>query len=202
MKFLFIFFILLFSSPLFAEDISDFEIGGMKIGDSLLDFMSKDKILEGINESKYMYEHIGDEFGEIYIFESSGKYDFFSVWIKTPKQNYITKSDYLIYSIRGVKSFDGEDIDKCYQEMLLIEKSISKEISSEVIKDVGEPFKHRIDPSGKSLVKETAFRFENGDYISIQCTDFEENLRIKNNWTEGLSVGLRTKEFYGWFRPS
>ena len=33
-----------FSAPSFADDIRDFQIEGMSIGDSLLDYMSKDEI--------------------------------------------------------------------------------------------------------------------------------------------------------------
>ena len=42
-------FVLLFSSAVLAEDISDFQVEGMSIGDSLLEFFSK----EEIKENKY-----------------------------------------------------------------------------------------------------------------------------------------------------
>ena len=42
------------SSPsVFAYDISDFEIDGISIGDSLLDYMTKEEILEEIEVNKY-----------------------------------------------------------------------------------------------------------------------------------------------------
>ena len=44
-----LFSIFLLSSPsVFADDISDFEIEGMSIGDSLLDYMTEEKILKEI----------------------------------------------------------------------------------------------------------------------------------------------------------
>ena len=46
MKTLLTFFILFFSSSVFAEDISDFQIEGISIGDSLLDFFSEAEIKE------------------------------------------------------------------------------------------------------------------------------------------------------------
>ena len=49
-------FFLLFSSPVMADDISDFEIEGMSIGDSLLDYMSEEKIKTELEENRYMYE--------------------------------------------------------------------------------------------------------------------------------------------------
>ena len=44
MKILLALFILFFSSSLFADDISDFEIEGMSIGDSALDYFSKEQL--------------------------------------------------------------------------------------------------------------------------------------------------------------
>ena len=50
MKILLTLFVLFFSSLLFAEDISDFEIEGMSIGDSLLDYMSEDEIMDAFSD--------------------------------------------------------------------------------------------------------------------------------------------------------
>ena len=45
MKTLLTFWFLLFSSFVFAEDISSFEIEGMSVGESLLDYFNKEEIL-------------------------------------------------------------------------------------------------------------------------------------------------------------
>ena len=58
MKILFTLFVLFFSSSLIADDISDFEIEGISIGDSLLDYFKKEKIKEFINH-KSSYFSIG-----------------------------------------------------------------------------------------------------------------------------------------------
>jgi len=44
MKTLLTLFVLLFSSSVLADDISDFEIEGMSIGDCLLDYFSEEEI--------------------------------------------------------------------------------------------------------------------------------------------------------------
>ena len=56
-KLLILLFSLLFlSSPsVFADDISDFTIEGISIGDSLLDYMTEDEIFEGIEFTKDWY---------------------------------------------------------------------------------------------------------------------------------------------------
>ena len=53
-----LFSILLLSSPsVFAEDISDFQIEGISIGDSLLDYMTEEKILKEIERTKNYYSY-------------------------------------------------------------------------------------------------------------------------------------------------
>ena len=67
-----LFAILFLSSPsVFADDISDFEIEGMSIGDSLLDYMTKDEILKEIEENKDMYSELNDpyKYVEVYLFQ-------------------------------------------------------------------------------------------------------------------------------------
>ena len=45
MKIILTFFVLLFSSSVVAEDIADFQIEGMSVGDSLLDYFKEEEIL-------------------------------------------------------------------------------------------------------------------------------------------------------------
>ena len=54
MKKTLIIFVLLFSSKVFADDISDFEIEGMSLGDSLLDYFSEEEIIE---KEEYFYKN-------------------------------------------------------------------------------------------------------------------------------------------------
>ena len=68
MKILLTLFVLLFSSSVFADAISDFEIEGMSLGDSLLDYMSEEEILEEIEETKDIYHFLNepDKYSEVY----------------------------------------------------------------------------------------------------------------------------------------
>ena len=45
-----------FSAPSFADDIRDFQIEGVSIGDSLLDYFSETEIE---NQTQYIYEDMG-----------------------------------------------------------------------------------------------------------------------------------------------
>ena len=54
-----LFSILLLSSPsVFADDISDFKIEGIGVGDSLLDYMTEDEIFKQIELTKNDYYYL------------------------------------------------------------------------------------------------------------------------------------------------
>ena len=49
-------FVLLFSSSVVADDISDFQIEGISIGDNLLDYFSEDEIKKNYRSHYYKYK--------------------------------------------------------------------------------------------------------------------------------------------------
>ena len=193
MKTLLIIFILFFSSLVVAEDISDFEIEGMSVGDSLLDYMSEDEIKKEIDENRYMYERLTEEFGEVYLFTELQTYEFMSFFVKTDDEKF------LIYSIRGGINFI-EDMKGCISKL----NNIAEEVSSmfQNAEKTQDTIKHDIDPTGRSIIEDVTFYLDSGDIVSVQCTNFEESLRIKNNWTEGLNVSIRALQIYEWFYPN
>ena len=116
--------------------------------------------------------------------------------------SFFVKTDdekFLIYSIRGGITFI-EDMKGCISKL----NNIVAEISSmfQNAEKTQDTIKHGIDPTGRSIIEDVTFYFDSGDLISVQCTNFEESLRIKNNWREGLSVSIRTLQIYEWFYPN
>ncbi len=85
-----LFSIFLLSSPsVFADDTSDFSIEGMSIGDSLLDYMTEDEILEGIERTKdhYYYLKEPNKYAEVYLRKDFPTYSFVSVFIENNSSN-------------------------------------------------------------------------------------------------------------------
>ena len=87
---LIILFFLLFSSSLDADDISDFEINGVSVGENLLNYYTEDKIIKRINEVG------GDGYGKdkyygIYFNVENKKYDRVSYVINYSKNDSIKK---------------------------------------------------------------------------------------------------------------
>jgi len=193
MKILLTFFVLLFSSLVVAEDISDFQIEGISIGDSLLDYMSEEEILNEIESTSGQYKYLNNKnkFGEAYLTNKKffKTYKNISVFVKREDKNYI------IYMIRGMLDY-VEDLKGCLKKQKEIENEITKILNNFDRKE--DSIVSKLDPSGKSISYHTLLILKIGGDIDIRCSNWEENLRKKNNWTEGLSVAVSTQEFIDW----
>ena len=91
-KIFYIYFFLVFltfSTSSHAKDITDYEINGVSIGQSLLDYFSKDEIFAEIERNKPTYNYLNSDFGEAYLTLSSDEYDRMSVFVKPNDKNFI-----------------------------------------------------------------------------------------------------------------
>ena len=193
MKTLLTLFVLLFSSSVLADGISDFEIEGISIGDSLLDYISEEKIKKELKKNQYMYKYLNDDFGQVYLFDELKKFDRLSFLLRNNDKKYI------IFDIRGSIYYEKK-FEQCTSKQFEIKNQFSNDFNGAKISEYD--FKYSIDPTGRSTGFEVRFTFESGDAISIICSDFEESLRIKNNWTEGLNISITTKEVLDWFNDN
>jgi hypothetical protein len=202
-KLLILLFSLFFlSSPsVFADDISDFEIEGISIGDSLLNYMTKEEILEEIelNKDGYSYLKEPNKYVEVYLFNYSSTYEAgLSFFIKNNSTNkYINNKNekYTILSIRGMKNYI-EDFDSCIQKRDEIAADLSHVFP--FAQKAEDFFKHGADPSGNSIVDGIYFRFESGGEGEVSCLNFEETFRTKVKWSEGLDVAIDSAEVVEW----
>jgi hypothetical protein len=201
---IFLFSLYFLNSPsVFADDISDFEIEGMSIGDSLLDYMTADEINEKIELSlsfnEYYYLNEPNKYVEVYSMEALGKYDNgFSFFIRnTPTNQYLTNKneEYTILSIYGMMNFI-ENFQGCIKKRNKIVKELSEMFPN--IQKTENIFEHSADPSGNSIVDAVYFEFDSGDYVEVSCDNFDETIRIKNNWSEGLNLAISSKEITSW----
>jgi len=184
MKRLLLILILTFSFQTFtkADDIRDFQIEGISIGDSLLDFFSKDQI-----ESRNKTWYPSKEYFMIYFpkYNDSKEYDQVSVSLKNGDTNYKIKA-------LGGTIFYKESIEKCYSKKDKIVKDLSKvfkDITDK--KDVGT-FKLSADGSGKSNATTVNFFFKNDSLISVQCKDWSKEMKF---W-DRLKITLVSNEYY------
>ena len=176
-------FLILFSyqTQSWAEDIRDFQIEGMSIGDSLLDYFSEEEIKKDI----LRYDH-DNEFVASYIRKHSSKtYDSFTVAYKPKDKNYI------IYSIEASIGY-RHNINECYQRKDEIVLELSKLFNREA-----ETYKDDYDgdKSGKSKVSVSEFYLKSGGAGRVICYDIDEELSKNKGWWDRLSVIINSKEF-------
>ena len=194
-RLVFIFILILsFQSFIKADDISDFEIEGMSVGDSLLDYFSKKKI----NNSKVdWYDSLEKNKFDAFAFNSTKfeKYDFVDVWTK------YNDNKFLINTIAGAMYFGAnkeiKDINNCYTEQKIIANEVHKELP-QAEKSGPSKLKHSIDPSGQSTYTDIYLRLNNGYEIVISCYDWSDELTKKENRADHLFITIRSDEVDQW----
>ena len=172
-------------NPSWADDIRDFQIEGMSIGDSLLDYFSKSEIKKG--KKNYFKDN---EFSVFEIELSDSKiYDGFQALYKTKDNRYI------IYSMLGVLDCRN-DFTVCKKKWKKIIPELIEFFKNDTnISDV-ENYNHRADKSGKSKVTQINFIFNSGDEASVQMTDWSK----KTGYWDSLRISLETKEVIEWLK--
>ena len=149
MKRLILYFYLIFFSisvHAISEDISDFEIDGVSVGESALKYFNKKEILKEIEENAYMYDYLREpkKFGHVVLREGLKEYSFVQMFVSLNNE----------YTIEGINANIDEDIVSkndllsCLKQMKEVEKVFSQ-IFDKYEKYEGEA-KHPIDPSGRS----------------------------------------------------
>ncbi len=187
MKMFLTLFVLFFSSSVVAENISDLQIEGMSIGESLSDHYSKNKIKSSINDSTFYYEN--KEYMIIIIEDSNFEtYHYVQITLK-PNDN-----EYIIHALTGKMIYE-RNTEQCYNDADMISEEIKKFLSNDVtIYKHDKP--HSYDKTGKSLVKGSEFKFILGDYIMVTCTDWSNNLQNSKNFPDSeVKVDFMPKEF-------
>ena len=182
-------FLILFSfqTSSWADDIRDFQIEGISIGDSLLDYFSEDEIMNNI--VKDLYKNKSKKFVSV----EFNQFPFFKDYPNVAAHIKIDDKKYKIYEIGGFEFFDN-NIDACYRKQKKIDKELSK-----IFKDTKRQFynktKHSADKSGKSNVTSILYWFKSGDYAAIDCIDWSSTMKPR---TDNLNISLVTKELNDW----
>ena len=172
-----------------ADDVINFEIEGMSVGDSLLDYFSKNNIEEEIN-SKFSYKYKDNKFvklgvgdtSEYPLFKKLEQYDELGITVKPNDKKYI------IYGLAG-ETHCKDNIKKCFS------------IKDEIIKDLKNLFedltvdtweeKHPIDKTGKSIVYGNTLSTESINVI-FQVSIYD---MFSDQYTDAVDVSFRLKEY-------
>ena len=169
-----------------ADDIRDFEIEGMSVGDSLLNFYSQNQIKENIDPNA-----LKDTDGK---FKTTGFYGSFNEFDGMQFTFKPSDKKYIIYGISAGIFYSN--IQQCEKKL----KSISKELSSlfsnsEIFLDTKQS--HPADKTGGSTATADIFMLKTGS-ASVRCTDWSDEITSSYGWSDNLRVGVKLKEYNDW----
>ena len=165
-----------------ADDISDFEIEGMSVGDSLLDHFDITRIKGGLKDwypdKTFSYSEFRDK--------KIKQFDKLGFFFKPEDDNY------KIYSISGMK-FCTKDIKICYDFQNEIEKEFEK-VSN--IKPTKKTIKYPTsdDFGTGSFAKQSIYLFENGDAVFIETKNWANDSKFHDN----ISLNVDSRVFGDW----
>ena len=189
-------FLVLFSfqTPSQADDIRDFQIEGISIGDSLLDYFDKELIeTEKYNKHSIMYKNneyvqIGASYKKNYTLRvDSNTYDDLSIVLKTNDDSY------KIFLIGG--RIFCKDINVCKSKKNEIESEL-KNLFGKITKINKKDKKHTADPTGNSKTFNTYFNFNSGDYIAVSVYDWNKTFKDEGRtFPDNLKVSIISSEF-------
>jgi len=164
-----------------ADDIRDFQIERMSVGDSLLDYFNEKEITDKINSYNnkgFIYNHkdfYAITFRLLPMFEIYEGVQFF---LKNNDNNYI------IYSIAGEKYH--KDINNCYSKFDEIEDEFDILFkNSSKAEKLKRP--HAYDKTGVSTTTDVYYNMPNGDYVAIICADWSEKINISDSFRVEIS---------------
>ena len=174
--------LLFISVASYADDIDDFEIEGMSIGDSALDYFTEEQILN--NRMSYyknkLYTPV--EIERVSFFET---FESVAFGFKTGDKNY------KILGLTGHIDYPNK-ISDCYKKQDQI-ISILDDLFNNA-KTTNWKSSHEGDISGESIDKAKQYDLQNGDVLRVSCTDWSD----KMSFIDKLKVGMYSKEQIQW----
>ena len=177
-----------------ADDIRDFEIEGISIGDSLLEKISQ----KDIENQQNIYSDKG------YVYNSKKYYsltfrqsDSLNLSQYDQVQFHLKDDDkkYILESVSGLNKMSSEN---CYKQIDIIEKELDN-IFKDSQKGNKKKRKHVYDKSGESSTTDVYYFLKDGSTAAIVCTDWSEKI-IKNNpgFFDHLRLTLSSGVFNKW----
>ena len=170
-----------------ADDIRNFEIQGLTLGDSLLQMYSKKEIEEFLKTNSNFYPSSKTYF----LLATEGKDENFHQLNIDLKYN---DKDYIIY---GLSQYKRIGYKNCLKEMKIIFKDIKKIFTQGKYKLNEYTNTHPGDTSGNSEYTSTDFDFNNGSSLRIVCTDWGKEFEA-DNYHDNIDVSLASSKFNNW----
>ena len=165
-----------------ADDIKDFEIDGMSIGDSLIEYKSRNEIEKAI-QNKMMYP---DSNFAVIVFSPTlpQPYDYIQIVYD------INNKKYIIDALTGLVNYPNR-YDECKKNKNNISDEFKLMFLNAEIYENESP--HYYFPD--SIVDQIDFYPKSGGFIRVSCTDWSEKLFKENEWVDNLKVSIGSVKF-------
>ncbi len=160
-----------------ADDISEFTIEGISIGDSILNHYSK----EDINSA---HSIILGKYKKLLLSKNLKQYESLIIAYKE------NDKDYIIEGLTG-NIIINSDISDCYQQMKIMDKEVSKLFENLTRKDWGI-LKLENDYQTYNPI---TYDFDNRDRIQIACYDFRISKNEDNNDGDLLKLSMYKSDY-------
>ena len=181
--------IISFQSWTKADDVRDFEIDGMSVGDSLLDHFEKKKVkkLFNIKNAINFYPNI-KKFITLGTSIKSANYQNIYFGLRNKDKNYV------IYSIEG---YNRMDYQKCLNKIDLVSLDIEGMFSNNTYSKTVSKGIHDTDKSKNTIYISHDFNFKSGSSIRVICIDWGKEMESINHH-DSFMISLQSKEFDYW----
>jgi len=190
---------LLFSASAHSDNIKDFKIENISIGDSALDYFT-DSQIENSELDWYNYSY--KEYSTSLVL-GKGIYDWFKISYKSDDYNFIIEG--LVGIVVKKKYDDGKCNEELDAEALNISKLFknTKQRKKKLYKVIYNPRKvfQEKSQSGKSILTSISFDFKDGGKIILSCYDMDKATNqidspIKDiNQFDTFRIDIRSKVF-------
>ena len=177
-----------------AEEVKNFEIEGMTVGESLLNYMKKTEIEDKIN-SKASYHYPNGSFVVFGYYSDEMKiYDDVGVVIKQKDSNYT------IYALEGTIYFRK---GTCNEKQKEISRDLKTVLDSSKY-NYTESFNQNFisDKTGASKVSYLDFNFNDKSAIRVICWVLSEEFKSKHNNMDRLVVAANSALFMKWINKN
>ena len=190
---------LLVSTSAYADDIKDFEIESISIGDSALDYFTEYEIENNeLDWFNYSYKEYSTS-----LLPGKGIYDWFQISYKSDDDNFT------IEGLAGIIVKKKYDNDKCNKELDTAALNISELFKNtkqakkklyKIVYNLREIFQ-KPNPYGKSIVTSISFDFKDEGKIILSCYNMDKvtnqiDSPIKDiNQFDTFRIDVRSKAF-------
>ena len=189
MKIFFTVLVLLYTLTLStrANDIRDFQIEGLSIGNSLLDFMSEDEIINNKKnyfKGKRKYYVVGYN-------KNLKQYQGVDIYLKSGDSKYI---------IRTIGGMLIINLKECLKKKEIVKKEFDQIFSSLISQE--HIRSHEYDKTDNSKQYQNVYYFGEGsdrdNHIRVECDNWSKKIKQELGWQDGLNVVAMTTEILDW----